>query len=510
MATTVKKINEKPIMRSLRFADNNTPERRGHEVGWPQLIHMNGDLGGDLNPAAGCDIETLPEANRWPMPPISRAIADRYLAMGIIDDPILHAAFSEVERDDYLLNPPPGVPNTLGRTALTLPWHPDAAASGALIPSHFEVAQVMSALGIISGERILLIGPRGLWIANLMEIMGVSEILVIDPIEERIPYLEERNDGEIIQIGGLAELSLALDGELWDRILITLSLKEAPHQVLRSCRIGGRVIMPIQEKKGEAIPQFAVFDILGDGYAERESRGLWNADLAPFNLGLVLGCPDQETEIPVIEEEANPLMAWMVCGSDPIRDRFGPRARLWHLLSVWDIDSIERNESSDSLEEDVRRSLADDLHRFGTLLAEIGIHPMAVEHLGTSHMVSPSAEAATDLGAVLARMGEREEGKGWMKKALEYDPTLAETWAVVGGVMIDEGDIAGAIPWYAAAIQAPRSREKSTIWLGLARAHEELGQRTAAFLSAQRAIEEGGGNSEEALELLKRCGEGLV
>ena len=134
---------------------------------------------------------------------------------------------------------------------------------------------------------------------------------------------------------------------------------------------------------------------------------------------------------------------------------------------------------------------------------------MAIEHYGTSFQAAPSAEAATLLGLALDQLDESETALAWWRHAIETDETYADAWMHIGRSYFEADDPRQSIPWLAAATLRNGAIDESDAWYLLGLAHEKQGRKTAAFLCAQRAIEEAP-EREDLRRLLDRCGKELL
>jgi Tfp pilus assembly protein PilF len=69
------------------------------------------------------------------------------------------------------------------------------------------------------------------------------------------------------------------------------------------------------------------------------------------------------------------------------------------------------------------------------------------------------------------------------------DPTLGNPWNDIGAILLTDGEPREAVPWLRAAIEAPRYEAVGFPWLNLAKVHEKLGNKMAAFEAARQALE---------------------
>ena len=97
----------------------------------------------------------------------------------------------------------------------------------------------------------------------------------------------------------------------------------------------------------------------------------------------------------------------------------------------------------------------------------------------------------------------------WWRHAIETDETYADAWMHIGRSYFEADDPRQSIPWLAAATLRNGAIDESDAWYLLGLAHEKHGRKTAAFLCAQRAIEEAP-EREDLRRLLDRCGKELL
>ena len=137
----------------------------------------------------------------------------------------------------------------------------------------------------------------------------------------------------------------------------------------------------------------------------------------------------------------------------------------------------------------LRERVSDDLFRMGHVLLQMGIFELASEHQGEAFHLTPTAESATFLGWALSEMDDTWGALGWCRKAIETDERLGNPWNDIGAIMLQMEQPAAAVPWLAAATRAVRYDAPGHPWSNLARAHEIMGNKMAAFDAARTALE---------------------
>ncbi len=453
------------------------------------------------DPSVGCDLSVLPEILAYPRLPDYRTLIERYQMMGLVRDANLHAALYELDRADYALPEVAILEESLSSSALLVPWHEDSDLPGSLIPGHFDIVQLLEMFDAGAGDDVLVIGPRGGFICALLDEMGVRPVGV-EPYGIRIPYIQSAVPH--LEIRGIEDLSELLSEREWDAILITYALDEAPIDALGALKKDGWMLLPLQK---EPIPTLCQLKYTGEEEVTKTVLSQWNVERGCSALHGVLGLSGGEEELPQ-DHPGDAALAWMRANADPIRDRIGPSQRLWHIMSVWSADGPQRKGEGDLVDQ-VHLTVGDDLFRMGRLLHSIGALPMAIEHYGASFQAAPSAEAATLLGLALDQLGDSDTALAWWRYAIETDDEYADAWMHIGRTYFEADDPRQSIPWLAAATLRRGAIDGSDAWYLLGLAHERQGRTTAAFLCAQKAIEEAP-ERDDLRKLLDRCGKELL
>jgi len=211
----------------------------------------------------------------------------------------------------------------------------------------------------------------------------------------------------------------------------------------------------------------------------------WPEDvLVAFETGADVEPFDTTTE----ERFANER-AWCRANSVPTRDRFGPARMLDMVERVWySIDPVH-SDVPEGESGGFREQISDDLFRMGHVLLQMGIFELASEHQGEAFRLAPTAESATFLGWALTEMDDSWGALGWCRKAIETDERLGNPWNDIGAILLQMEQPTAAVPWLAAATRSQRYDAPGHPWANLARAHEALGNKMAAFDAARTALE---------------------
>ena len=138
-----------------------------------------------------CDLLALPNCSQEPVLPSEKEVIERLCDSGILSDVKVVEALKLSNRGLAIWPLPSGLAiNGLGASAIALPWWKASHESGALLPSHYETAQIMQILQMEVDTRVLLIGPRGNWWTEILLRLGANEIHVVEANFERRRFLE--------------------------------------------------------------------------------------------------------------------------------------------------------------------------------------------------------------------------------------------------------------------------------------------------------------------------------
>lgn len=460
-----------------------------------------------------CDLEMLPEVISWPSLCSQAEAVERLVHMGALEDLVIKNILSKTPRGVHALPLSENVKN-IESSSLKLPWWIDVKKSNSLLPGLFETGQIFQMMEIESGDKILLIGPRGNWWTEIIMHMGVSKIKIIEIDQIRKEVLKNRWENLRLDIvakalncdiewGGLEFMELDSE-ERWDKILITGGLTKSPINLLKKLKENGEVWVPIGEEHNTILQRITKID-LGD--LQSQYIAMWDVDMLEYQAENVL-CNDLKYQIKnnteAIEESADVIReAWLHANDNPTRDRLGPASLLEIIGEVWKSTDILLENDNITLKD----SLAKDLFRMGHVLQKIGIFRLAAEHHGASYSLSPSAESACYLGMTYSL--DEEDSLAWQRKAIETDPHFGESWNEIGEILMKKGDVENSINWFREAIVSKNYSKRGSAWANLTRAHIELEQEMSAFFAAQKAVELFP-DDKELIELLYHLGENLV
>tara|TARA_Y100001968_G_scaffold333589_1_gene397432 strand:- start:2476 stop:3912 length:1437 start_codon:yes stop_codon:yes gene_type:complete len=452
-----------------------------------------------LSGAPSCDVGALPLVEEWPVLPNHQTHMSRLAQFGVIELEEVLEAMQQCPRGIHGL-PFPLIDEitNIEASSIRIPWWVDVSAPRSLLPGLFETCQIMQLLQLESGNSVLLMGPRGNWWTELLMYIGAGHIVILEPDEIRRDVLMQRWDemrldlvanafGCQINFIGTDMLDDCTPDGGFDRILSTGMFPALPLSVMMRVQTEGYAVLPI-ENEGRSMLQLIQHH--GEGELMSQWVACWDVDpwSDEFLIALETGAAI-ESGGEVIENQKRVENAWSGANRVPTRDRFGPDRMLDMVERVWfSIDPVH----SDFAEGDsggFRECLSDDLFRMGHVLLQMGIFELATEHLGEAFRLAPTAESATFVGWAMNEMDDSWAALGWCRKAIETDERLGNPWNDIGAILLQMEQPAAAIPWLAAATRAQRYDAPGHPWSNLARAHQELGNKMAAFDAARTALE---------------------
>ncbi len=450
----------------------------------------------DGNGMEECDLLALPRCSYEPTLPSEHEVIERLCESGIICDSKVSNALKLSSRNQAIWPLPTSLAiDGLGSSAMALPWWKASRESGALLPSHYETAQIMQIMQMESDTRVLLIGPRGNWWTEILVRLGASEIHVVEADSERLRFLEMNwknrgldllaiNHGCRVMFHDAVWLNIDKmneEKEVWDRILITGACEKIPTKLFKTLRQGGVGLVPIgpdgnsaircvtPESDGELFVRMVTMWMVDPLDSRIQRRLMRNTEV----LGVLADIRERSG---VIDTAWN--MPEQVC----LRDRAGPARLLDAMDQIWNEMGVDFDD------DEIDAQMANRLFKMGNVIQNIGMFDYAAEHFGASFHLRPSAEAATMIGWTHSVMGDDSEAMAWCRRAIETDPTLGDPWNDIGALILAQGDIERAMAWFRAAVQAERSLNPGHPWSNMARAHLMRGNHPAAFFAAQSAV----------------------
>ncbi|MDE0708039.1 MAG: hypothetical protein OSB33_03715 [Candidatus Poseidoniales archaeon] len=452
-----------------------------------------------LSGAPSCNVDALPLVEDWPLLPNHQVHMDRLAKFGVIELEDVLDAMRQCPRGVHALPfPLDDEVNNLEASSLRMPWWIGVDMHHSLLPGLFETCQIMQLLQVKKGNSVLLLGPRGNWWTELLMYIGAERIVVLESDEVRRDVLQERWDdlrldivakafGCEIELIGPHQLDVCTPDGGFDRVLSTGMFPSLPLSIMVRVQEEGYAVLPI-ENDGRSMLQLIQHH--GKGELMAQWVACWDVDpwpeevLAAFEMGA-----DVEPWDVIDVNRLSNEQAWCMANSQPTRDRFGPARMLDMVERVWySIDPVH-SDVPEGESGGFRELIADDLFRMGHVLLQMGIFELASEHQGEAFRLAPTAESATFLGWALSETDDSWGALGWCRKAIETDERLGNPWNDIGAILLQMEQPAAAVPWLAVATRSQRYDAPGHPWSNLARAHEALGNRMAAFDAARTALE---------------------
>ena len=449
--------------------------------------------------APACDISALPEVEEWPLLPTHEEHLRRLEDFGVIEIDVVREAMKQCPRGVHALPfaLSDEVPN-IAASSLRIPWWVGVDEVHSLLPGLFETSQIMQLLQMERDDSVLLVGPRGNWWTELLMYMGAKHIVVLEPDVNKREMLIERwmnlrldiaanAFGCEVDFASISELDEYTPDDGFNRVLSTGMFPSMPVGLMSRLHENGYAVLPIENDNRSMLQ-------LVQHHGEGELMAQWIAcwDVDPWSeevlIGFEVGVDIDESDCPTMER-LSIERAWAEANRTPTRDRFGPARMLDMVERVWFAIEPVHNEIPDGVEGGLRERLADDLFRMGHVLLQMGIFELASEHQGEAYRLAPTAESATFLGWALSEMDDSWSALGWCRKAIETDARLGNPWNDIGAILLQLEQPKAAIPWLAAATRSQRYDAYGHPWSNLARAHEAIGNRMAAYDAARTALE---------------------
>lgn len=168
-------------------------------------------------------------------------MVDYLIDVGALSSSNIIEAFRNVNRADFVAD----------RSAVDIyEDYPLGIGRGQTISQPRTVAMMMEMLSPKEGHRILDIGSGSGWTTALLAyIAGESGSVVgVERVSELVKFgssnLKKYNfkNAKIIQ----ARDELGIEGEKFDRILVSAAAKEFPYELKNQLKVGGKIVIPVQ------------------------------------------------------------------------------------------------------------------------------------------------------------------------------------------------------------------------------------------------------------------------
>lgn len=191
------------------------------------------------------------------------SLSDYLISVGYLKTPIIIDAFSKIKRADFL----PKELKNIANLDEALP-----IGEGQTISQPAVVAFMLELLSPKPGNKILDVGSGSGWTSALLSYIVSNgkknkkgRVLAIE-IKEKLKNFGEKNTAKYNFVdGGIAEFFCGdgtkdlEKGEVFDRILVSAAAKDVPQGLKNHLKIGGRLVIPIMDRKEEFFSQQSIW-----------------------------------------------------------------------------------------------------------------------------------------------------------------------------------------------------------------------------------------------------------
>lgn len=168
-------------------------------------------------------------------------MVDYLVNVGALHSGNIIEAFRNVDRADFVAD----------RSAADIyEDYPLGIGRGQTISQPRTVAMMLEMLSPKEGQKILDIGSGSGWTTALLAyIAGESgSVIGVERVAELVRFgsfnLEKYNfkNAKIIEAGD----ELGIEGEMFDRILVSAAAEEFPYELKNQLKVGGKIVIPVQ------------------------------------------------------------------------------------------------------------------------------------------------------------------------------------------------------------------------------------------------------------------------
>lgn len=169
------------------------------------------------------------------------------LVQQLVDSGVLRtlriiAAFEAIDRKDF-------VPGALHELAYA--DHPLSIGHGATISQPTTVAFMLELLQPEIGDRILDVGSGSGWTSALLKYLvdqaGTVVAVELEPALVKSGTKNLQKYFPLLAIKQADEVLGAPEDAPFDKILVSASAQEIPHELVAQLRVGGRMVIPVQD-----------------------------------------------------------------------------------------------------------------------------------------------------------------------------------------------------------------------------------------------------------------------
>lgn len=168
-------------------------------------------------------------------------MVDYLIDVGALHSNNIIEAFRNVDRADFVADT---------RAADVYEDYPLGIGRGQTISQPRTVAMMLEMLSPKEGQKILDIGSGSGWTTALLAyIAGESGLVIgVERVAELVRFgssnLEKYNfkNAKIIEAGD----ELGIEGEMFERILVSAAAEEFPYELKNQLKVGGKIVIPVQ------------------------------------------------------------------------------------------------------------------------------------------------------------------------------------------------------------------------------------------------------------------------
>lgn len=165
------------------------------------------------------------------------ALVESLIVKGVLKSPRLIEAFEQVDRADFV----PGELRSMAYDDRPLP-----IGSAQTISQPYTVSFMLELLQPYSTDRVLDVGSGSGWTSALLATMS-KHVDAVERVEELMVFAKKNLSKYPFENISLhqAKKSLGIEGEHFDKILVSCAADELPEPLLQQLSDGGTMVIPI-------------------------------------------------------------------------------------------------------------------------------------------------------------------------------------------------------------------------------------------------------------------------
>lgn len=184
----------------------------------------------------------------------NQEMVDYLIDVGALRSSNIIEAFRNVDRADFVAD----------KSAIDIyEDYPLGIGRGQTISQPRTVAMMMEMLSPQEGQKILDIGSGSGWTSALLAyIVGEGGLVIgVERVSELVKFGSDNlkkykfKNAKIVEAGD----GLGINGEMFDRILVSAAAEEFPYELSKQLKVSGKIVIPVQnsiyemtkEKNGE-------------------------------------------------------------------------------------------------------------------------------------------------------------------------------------------------------------------------------------------------------------------